>query len=230
MTVYVDEIVDYGAAALAKGLPAAQWAHLTADDRGELHAFARRLGLARRWFQDDRVGWHYDVTTGKRARALQLGAEAIDWRAMGQLMTQRRAEVDVDFDVAGVIHDLGEDGGCAADCSGCEVEPSPSQAEARTTEAAEGTPARWLAVVELAGGQCECTINVGRHQHRAFPGKRCPVQHEVNGGRLFVSAEDRVYCGGCFGRAVREALAATAPPAELPGQAATAADDDLRLF
>jgi hypothetical protein len=92
--IYVDEIVDYGQAAIAKGLPSKCWAHLTADTRDELHPFARKLGLDRGWFQDDRVLWHYDVTAGKRARALQLGAEAIDWRAMGELIGRRRAALD----------------------------------------------------------------------------------------------------------------------------------------
>ncbi len=54
-----------------------RWAHLLADDLDELHAFAARLGLPRRAFQDKRSGAHYDVDTALREKALQLGATAV---------------------------------------------------------------------------------------------------------------------------------------------------------
>lgn len=53
------------------------WAHLLADELDELHAFAARLGLPRRAFQDKRSGAHYDIDTAMRAHALALGAIAI---------------------------------------------------------------------------------------------------------------------------------------------------------
>ncbi len=53
------------------------WAHLLADDLDELHAFAARLGLPRRAFQDKRSGAHYDIDTGLREVALQLGATPV---------------------------------------------------------------------------------------------------------------------------------------------------------
>jgi hypothetical protein len=91
MTVYVDEARDYGEVARCRGLRWTRWAHLTADSREELHRFAARLGLRRAWFQDHPVGWHYDITPGKRAQALRLGACAITWRELGVLVAQRRA-------------------------------------------------------------------------------------------------------------------------------------------
>jgi hypothetical protein len=51
-----------------------RWAHLMADDLDELHAFAARLGLSRREFQDKRSGAHYDIDSALRERALALGA------------------------------------------------------------------------------------------------------------------------------------------------------------
>lgn len=85
MTVYVDDA----------GIPAEvadqqtgrrynrAWSHLTADTKDELHEFAARLGLQRRWFQDKPHGlWHYDVTAAKRAAALNLGAQPISWKDM----------------------------------------------------------------------------------------------------------------------------------------------------
>ena len=69
MTVYVDDAVT-----LWRGQ---RWAHLMADSLDELHAFAVRLGMPRRAFQDRRSGAHYDVTAELRERALALGAVPI---------------------------------------------------------------------------------------------------------------------------------------------------------
>lgn len=63
-----------------------QWCHLFSDeaDSAELHAFAARIGMRREWFQGD----HYDLTPGKRAQAVKLGAKEVSrqeavaiWRA-----------------------------------------------------------------------------------------------------------------------------------------------------
>lgn len=54
-----------------------RWAHLLADDLDELHAFAARLGIPRRKFQDRRSGAHYDIDEAMRMLALQLGAVAV---------------------------------------------------------------------------------------------------------------------------------------------------------
>lgn len=47
------------------------WFHLMSDEPGdEIHNFAVRLGLKRKWFQGD----HYDITATKRLIALDKGA------------------------------------------------------------------------------------------------------------------------------------------------------------
>lgn len=69
MTVYVDDAVT-----LWRGR---RWAHLMADTLEELHAFAHRLGLARRTFQNKTSGAHYDVTAELRLQAIALGAMPI---------------------------------------------------------------------------------------------------------------------------------------------------------
>ena len=51
-----------------------RWAHLLADDLDALHAFAARLCIPRRAFQDKRSGAHYDVDSALREVALRLGA------------------------------------------------------------------------------------------------------------------------------------------------------------
>jgi len=69
MAVYVDDAVT-----LWRGK---RWAHLMADTLDELHAFAARLGMPRRAFQDKTSGAHYDVTAELRERAIALGAVPI---------------------------------------------------------------------------------------------------------------------------------------------------------
>lgn len=69
MTVYVDDAVW--------PWRGERWAHLMADTLDELHAFAQRLGIPRRAFQDKASGAHYDVNTALRERAIALGAVAI---------------------------------------------------------------------------------------------------------------------------------------------------------
>lgn len=48
--------------------------HLMADTLDELHAFAARLGLRSAWFQPHPRWPHYDLTPGRRAEAVRLGA------------------------------------------------------------------------------------------------------------------------------------------------------------
>lgn len=69
MTVYVDDAVT-----LWRGR---RWAHLMADTLDELHAFAARLGIPRRAFQNRTSGAHYDVPAELRDMAIALGATAI---------------------------------------------------------------------------------------------------------------------------------------------------------
>ena len=69
MSVYVDDPVT-----LWRGQ---RWAHLMADTLDELHAFAARLGMPRRAFQNKTSGAHYDVTADMREHAIALGAVPI---------------------------------------------------------------------------------------------------------------------------------------------------------
>jgi len=91
VTVYIDALVRYSAEETA-GLPGRDWAHLLADTTGELHAFARELGLSRSWAQhvEDPVLLHYDVTRGKRYQAVRRGAVELDRHEMGTLIEVRR--------------------------------------------------------------------------------------------------------------------------------------------
>lgn len=85
MAVYVDKLRDWG------------WrlgpsCHLIADTNEELHAFAATLGLKRSWFQAKTSGPHYDLTAGKRARAVELGAVELGDRAFHAVLKKWRQE------------------------------------------------------------------------------------------------------------------------------------------
>lgn len=69
MSVYVDDAVW--------PWRGQRWAHLMADSLDELHAFAARLGMPRRAFQDKASGAHYDVSAEMRAQAIAMGAVPI---------------------------------------------------------------------------------------------------------------------------------------------------------
>jgi hypothetical protein len=90
MTIYVDDWMQPARV----GRLSAKWSHLTVgpfDDIGELHDFAAKIGLQRRWYQDK--PWprqHYDVTESKRQAAIAAGAVAITWRETGQHITRAR--------------------------------------------------------------------------------------------------------------------------------------------
>lgn len=82
MTVYVDEIRDYGRKEDAppdRPFWYGKWSHLWSDTSdAELDAFARRIGLKRSWAQLSRGMsgrfYHYDVRPTKRGLALKRGA------------------------------------------------------------------------------------------------------------------------------------------------------------
>ncbi len=80
MTIYIDELITYPDVAIKPGIRhlGNQWCHMACDgDLTELHAFAQRLGMHRRWFQDHRLVPHYDLTPEKRALAVAFGAVEI---------------------------------------------------------------------------------------------------------------------------------------------------------
>lgn len=90
MSVYVDGLfvaqARGSAAALVGRRNGNQWCHLMADSFEELHAFAARIGMKRAWFQGD----HYDLTPGRRAKAVELGAKEVTGRDLVALRHRLR--------------------------------------------------------------------------------------------------------------------------------------------
>ncbi|HEX9013849.1 MAG TPA: DUF4031 domain-containing protein [Anaerolineaceae bacterium] len=88
--IYVDPLCD---CIPSRKWPYPQSCHLVTDsaDLGELHAFARRIGLKRAWFEDHPLLPHYDLTPGKRREAILAGAVAISFNRLYGLIEERKA-------------------------------------------------------------------------------------------------------------------------------------------
>lgn len=103
MTAYVDDLMVHGGPGLYRGEDAVQaervgarnghrWAHLYCEDLEELHQFAASIGLRREWAQTSRRGVpHYDLTPGRRARAVVAGAIPLTRREAFELRARLRA-------------------------------------------------------------------------------------------------------------------------------------------
>ena len=103
MTVYVDDAAIPATVPNGAVTHTSRWCHLIADEEEELHAFALRLGLRRSYFQAPRgfgglpavpssraaQNWHYDVTAGKRAQAVRLGAVQVTTRELSEIIDAR---------------------------------------------------------------------------------------------------------------------------------------------
>lgn len=66
--------------------------HLVTDngDYDKLHRFAERIGLKRKWFQEDASLPHYDLTANKRRRAVMYGAKQITKRELVAIIQRSR--------------------------------------------------------------------------------------------------------------------------------------------
>ncbi len=83
MTVYVDNARNpYGRMYMS---------HMIADTLEELHEMAEKLGMKREWFQDARLP-HYDISLGKRNRAIDLGAVQVDSYELISILKSTSAE------------------------------------------------------------------------------------------------------------------------------------------
>jgi len=74
VSVYVDKM---GSCLRSKKWPHNESCHLVADTVEELHSFAKRIGLKRKWFQNKLRLPHYDLTQNKRRLAVRNSAVEI---------------------------------------------------------------------------------------------------------------------------------------------------------
>jgi hypothetical protein len=95
MTVYVDRLREYSPewysnsqAARVGARNGHRWCHMWADTAEELHVFARRIGLQKSWAHLGSGGFlHYDLTPGKRTKAIAIGASEREIRRHEKLNT-----------------------------------------------------------------------------------------------------------------------------------------------
>lgn len=82
MSVYVDSyFAQYGRM---------QMSHMIADSLRELHEMADKIGVARRWYQENSSFPHYDVCKAKRELAIKLGAIPLEKRPFVTKMRELR--------------------------------------------------------------------------------------------------------------------------------------------
>jgi hypothetical protein len=68
-----------------------RWCHLISDvGEAELLAFARKIGLKPQWIQRNRYGAHFDLTPGRRAAAVAVGAVELDRRRYVEILRANR--------------------------------------------------------------------------------------------------------------------------------------------
>lgn len=82
MSVYVDDMrAQYGRMIMC---------HMVADTLDELHTMADKIGVSRRWFQDNPNHPHYDIALSKRKLAIKFGAKELTSRQMVEEIFARR--------------------------------------------------------------------------------------------------------------------------------------------
>ena len=82
MTVYVDDMYKYPMGQFRR----MKMSHMIADTEEELHEMARKIGVARKWYQGD----HYDICLSKRAKAVAQGAQEVTQKQLGCMVGKRR--------------------------------------------------------------------------------------------------------------------------------------------
>ena len=91
MTVYVDDMYLYPMGRFGR----MKMSHMQADTTEELHDMAASIGLRRHWFQNEGQGrWreHYDVSIGRRKRAIALGAKPVSMWELAEISRRWREE------------------------------------------------------------------------------------------------------------------------------------------
>lgn len=79
--IYVDEIRVIPRVSGAAKRYGNSWSHLWSDSEiEELHIFAEKIGLKRKYFQNKTFFPHYDVIPKKRELALKYGAQYMPLR------------------------------------------------------------------------------------------------------------------------------------------------------
>lgn len=85
MAIYVDDLIKWPKYIVQgkKRSKTPVWCRMiSANGPEELHAFARKIGLDRNWFDEGPPMDHYALTPVRRGMAIQEGAIALDYDSM----------------------------------------------------------------------------------------------------------------------------------------------------
>ena len=90
MAIYIDPLGHYGM--IIRGRTTRSCHMWTDGNPEELHEFAERIGMKRAWYQHelDKLP-HYDLTEGRRYRAVALGAIELSRGEAGRLWRDLKA-------------------------------------------------------------------------------------------------------------------------------------------
>lgn len=94
MTVYVDDMYLSPMGVFSHAGKTMKMSHMVADTEAELHAMARRIGIARKWFQDPKTMQkvshpHYDICKSKRDEAIKHGAKPVTMAELAAFVDRR---------------------------------------------------------------------------------------------------------------------------------------------
>ena len=84
MTVYVDDMYKHSIGKFGR----MKMSHLIATTDTELHHMATKIGVARRWFQED----HYDICMSKRKLVIKYGAQEVSMRELSRIVRKNKNE------------------------------------------------------------------------------------------------------------------------------------------
>lgn len=93
MSVYIDNFYITGGGNYGR----MKMSHMIADTTEELLAMADKIGVARKWIQyPGTPSEHFDIAKGKRDVAIALGAKAVNFRELSEIMRKRPGYPGVD--------------------------------------------------------------------------------------------------------------------------------------
>lgn len=88
--IYVDPLMQHGWK--LRGRIVLSCHLLTDSSEEELHIFAEKIGMKRKWFQPKPGFPHYDLTHTRREKAVILGAEEIRGKRLLEIFQSIRAK------------------------------------------------------------------------------------------------------------------------------------------
>ncbi len=92
MTIYVDELVDYGW--IMRGRRVASCHMFSSEvDLTSLHEMALAIGMKRQWFQEHKIAPHYDLVQSRRDLAISLGVIPVTRRQASEIWKLRREKL-----------------------------------------------------------------------------------------------------------------------------------------